>query len=66
MCLYRTRPRVLAAVPQLRAGSEGLGASPRSGESELSREGDRFENELKLPREAVKRCLSPELRLKNF
>ena len=41
VCLYRTRPRVLAAVPQLRAGSEGLGASPRAGKRELSREGDK-------------------------
>ena len=41
MCLCRTRPRVLVSVPQLRAGSEGLGASLRAGKGALSREGDR-------------------------
>lgn len=40
VCLYRTRPRVLAGVPQQQAGSEGLEASPRAGKAEWSR-GDR-------------------------
>lgn len=37
VCLYRTRPRVLAGVPQQQAGSEGLEASLRAGKAEWSR-----------------------------
>lgn len=65
VCLYRTRPRVLAGVPRQQAGSEGLEASPRAGKAEWSR-GDRFESALRLLRETVKRRLLPELGLKNF
>ena len=66
MCLCRTRPKVLASVPQLQAENEGLGASLRTEKGVLIREGDRFKNGLKLLREAFKRCLFPELGLENF